>query len=495
MATIHRLEPRFVATVKAKGMYADGGGLYLQVSEGGGAKSWIFRYYVEGRGDRQMGLGPAHTIGLAEARELARLCRMQRLNGIDPIDARNAERLAQRLKAAKDVTFEVCINEWMKLKSKEWQPNSERYARRVCKLHVIPKLGKLPVSAINVDLVESAIKPIWGTTQRTGRDAVGYMQEILDFAKAKDYRQGDNPADLKGPLGLRLGKYLHKPKPYDWLPVREIGAFMARMKAAPLTGERPSPTAYTVPEAAMKVGVHGSAIRQAIRKGRIIATTIKTGDHFIEPSELHKMYPPKNDEDPRRRSVVSCALEFAILTAVRSHQVLGGRYTPGGLRWNEIDWNKKFWRCPPERTKQKKLHEIPLSAPAMAILETMRALQKAYDLESEFVFVQNYGRGYGKVPHPLTMNAYLVHRLGRPDLTVHGFRKTFSTWAHEDGRFAHNDIELALGHAPEGNQVSHIYNQAKRLEPRRLLMEAWAEYCDRTEPLPAEVVPFRQQTK
>src|SRR5438046_4352010 len=129
---IHRLEPRFVATVRAKGVYADGGGPYMQVGEGGGAKSWIFRYYVEGRGDRQMGLGAAHTIGLAEARELARLCRMQRLNGIDPIDARNAERLAQRLEAGKQVTFAVCVNEWMKRKSKEWEPSSERYVRRVC---------------------------------------------------------------------------------------------------------------------------------------------------------------------------------------------------------------------------------------------------------------------------------------------------------------------------------------------------------------------------
>src|SRR5262245_5481446 len=121
---IHRLEPRFVATVKVKGMYADGGGLYLQVGEGGGAKSWILRYYVQRRGARQMGLGPTHTIALAEARELARLCRVQRLNGIDPIDARNAERLAQRLAASKQVTLEVCVDEWMKRKSKEWRPNS-----------------------------------------------------------------------------------------------------------------------------------------------------------------------------------------------------------------------------------------------------------------------------------------------------------------------------------------------------------------------------------
>src|SRR5262245_37167219 len=102
--TIHRLKPRFVATVKVKGMYPDGGGLYLQVGDGGRAKSWIFRYHVEGKGDRQMGLGPEHTIGLAEARERARLCRVQRLDGLDPIDARNAERLAQRLEAAKQVT-------------------------------------------------------------------------------------------------------------------------------------------------------------------------------------------------------------------------------------------------------------------------------------------------------------------------------------------------------------------------------------------------------
>src|SRR5258708_1715870 len=128
---IHRLKPRFVETVKAKGMYADGGGLYLQVGEGGGAKSWIFRYHVEGRGDRQMGLGPTHTIGLAEARERARKCREQRLDDIDPIEARDAARLAQRLEAAKQVTVATCADEWMELKSPELRPSSKRYVRQI----------------------------------------------------------------------------------------------------------------------------------------------------------------------------------------------------------------------------------------------------------------------------------------------------------------------------------------------------------------------------
>src|SRR5262249_44396140 len=121
---IHKLTPRFVATVTEKGMYLDGGGLYLQVGDGGKAKSWIFRYHVEGRGDRQMGLGPLNTIGLAEARDRAAQCRVQRLDGIDPIEARKLATLAQKQKAEKQVTFRQCAEEWLERNSAHWAQNT-----------------------------------------------------------------------------------------------------------------------------------------------------------------------------------------------------------------------------------------------------------------------------------------------------------------------------------------------------------------------------------
>src|SRR5712692_9785627 len=106
---INRLSPARIRSVKRKGMYADGAGLYLRVAQGphGPTKSWLFRYGVGGR-ERYCGLGPLHTIGLAEAREKAKQCRQIILDGGDPISARKARRSEQRLASAKALTFEEC---------------------------------------------------------------------------------------------------------------------------------------------------------------------------------------------------------------------------------------------------------------------------------------------------------------------------------------------------------------------------------------------------
>jgi Arm DNA-binding domain len=127
---IHRLSLRFVETVKQDGMYADGDKLYLQVRMGGKAKSWIFRYVLDGR-EHSMGLGPLHVVSLAEAREKARPLRQQLLEGIDPLAARSARRLQQRFDAARQVTFRQCAEGWMKGQEAGWSPeNAHNYKRR-----------------------------------------------------------------------------------------------------------------------------------------------------------------------------------------------------------------------------------------------------------------------------------------------------------------------------------------------------------------------------
>lgn len=97
MPVIHRLKALAVERTKEPGMYADGAGLYLQVARGG-SKSWIFRYRFGGR-EREMGLGPLHTVSLAEAREAALEARKLKLKGIDPIQAKRSAALDQRLEA------------------------------------------------------------------------------------------------------------------------------------------------------------------------------------------------------------------------------------------------------------------------------------------------------------------------------------------------------------------------------------------------------------
>ncbi len=108
-----------VKTASEKGMYHDGGGLYLQVSAGG-AKSWIFRFMLDGRA-REMGLGPLHAISLAGARKRAADCRRMRHDGIDPIEARTTQRDQKKLDAAKSMTFDACAAAYIDAHKGSWK--------------------------------------------------------------------------------------------------------------------------------------------------------------------------------------------------------------------------------------------------------------------------------------------------------------------------------------------------------------------------------------
>ena len=101
-----RLSAKAVAHANTPGYYADGSGLYLQVSPSG-TKSWIFRFARSGR-EREMGLGPENVVKLADARLRIAACRVQLLDGIDPIDARDARRAGEALNSAKSITFTAC---------------------------------------------------------------------------------------------------------------------------------------------------------------------------------------------------------------------------------------------------------------------------------------------------------------------------------------------------------------------------------------------------
>lgn len=108
---IRKLLAKARCGLRQRGYYSDGGGLYLQISLGG-AKSWVFRFKEAGR-LREMGLGPLHMIGLAEARQRAQECRIARLDGRDPIEVRRADRMRGRLDAAKAMTFRACSERYI----------------------------------------------------------------------------------------------------------------------------------------------------------------------------------------------------------------------------------------------------------------------------------------------------------------------------------------------------------------------------------------------
>jgi hypothetical protein len=117
--TIGKLTALAVSQATRRGYYGDGGGLFLQVSASG-AKSWVFRFKVIGR-LREMGLGPTHTIGLAEARQGAQDCRRARLDDRDPIEARKAQRMRVRLDADKAMTFAACAEHYIASHKAGWR--------------------------------------------------------------------------------------------------------------------------------------------------------------------------------------------------------------------------------------------------------------------------------------------------------------------------------------------------------------------------------------
>jgi integrase len=406
MRLIGKLTSLSVRQARRRGLYGDGGGLFLPVSESG-AKSWVFRFKKADR-LRVMGLGPAHTITLAEARDRARECRKLRLDGIDPIEARRAERAQAKLDAAKAVTFAECADAYITAHKAGWR-NPKHAAQWPATLatYVNPTFGELPVQAIDTALVTRVMEPIWTKKPETASRVRGRIESILDWATARGYRQGENPARWRGHLENLLPRRskVRRVEHHAALPYSELSAFML-------------------------------ALRQ-------------------------------------QEGVAARALEFTILTAARTGEVIGAR-------WEEINIAERLWSVPAERMKAGREHRVPLCGKALEIVEEMRAIG------GNFIFPG------GKRGKPLSNMAMtmLLRRMGHGDQTVHGFRSTFRDWAAERTNFPAEVAEMALAHAVT-DKVEAAYRRGDLFEKRRALAEAWAKFCA-TALVGGEIVPIRK---
>jgi integrase len=392
---IGRLTALRVEKIREPGMYADGGGLYLRVTPDA-TKSWVYRFMLNGR-PRWMGMGPLHIIGLADARNRAATCRMQRHDGVDPIEARRAGRQQLRLDAAKAITFKECASRYIAAHRASWR-NAKHAAQWEATLatYAEPVIGALPVQAIDMTLVLKVIEPIWTTKPETAGRLRGRIESVLDWARVRGFCEGENPARWRG--------HLDKVLP-------------ARSKVR-------------------KVEHHAALAYAALP------------DFLIE----------LRGQD----GVSARALEFLILTAARTGELIGAR-------WSEISLNDKTWIVSGERMKAGREHRIPVSARALAILEEMYELRHADD---GYVFP---GAKPGK---PLSNMAFLMllRRMGRDDLTSHGFRSSFRDWAAERTNFPAAVAEMALAHTVSDKTVA-AYNRSDLFERRRRLMQQWAAYC------------------
>jgi integrase len=317
-----------------------------------------------------------------------------RLDGIDPIEARRVTRNKVRLEAAQAMTFRQCAEAYIISHESGWR--NARHAKQwpaTLETYVYPVVGPLPVRAIDVSLVMKVLEPIWTLKPETASRVRGRIESVLDWAAARKFRQGENPARWRGHLEKLLPKKskVRRVEHHAALPYDELAEFMIDLR--------------------------------------------------------------------QQKGVAARALEFTILTASRAGEVIGAR-------WGELNLAEKLWTIPGGRMKAGREHRVPLSDKAIAIIEEMRSFR-----QSDFVFP-------GARKHrPLSRHGQMMlRRMGRGDLTTHGFRSTFRDWVGDRTNFPREVCEAALAHEVE-NKVEASYRRGDALAKRRLLMEAWAKFC------------------
>ena len=229
------LSPLSISRLKDPGLWAVGGvsGLYLHVNARG-ARSWILRVVV-GDKRRDMGLGGYPDIGVADARQKAREARLKIEQGIDPILLRKQAKSELMALQATDKTFEQAAGEYIKIHADSWSNDKHRKQwERTLTAYAFPVVGKLSLRHIRQEHILKILEPIWATKTETATRVRGRMESILDWAKVKGLRSGENPAAWKGhldhmlPAPTRLKKVEH----LTAVPVREMPDFMIKLRQA-----------------------------------------------------------------------------------------------------------------------------------------------------------------------------------------------------------------------------------------------------------------------
>lgn len=414
----HRLTALKVSKLTKPGLYGDGGGLTLQITLGG-VKSWLFRYMMSGKA-YGMGLGPTHTVSLAEARQKALAARKLVLDGINPLTAKKQEQIAMALANARMMTFDQCAEAYISAHKAGWKnaKHTDQWTNTLS-TYASPVFGHLPVAEIDTGLVVKCLTPIWESKTETASRLRGRIESILGWATTSGYRAGENPARWKGHLDNLLATIskTSRTKHHASLPWQRMNEFIS-----------------------------------ALRK---------------------------------RDGVSARAVELAILTACRSGEVRGAR-------WSEFDIDKKVWTIPAERMKAKREHEVPLSDAALALL---KSLPETGDLL--------FSGTKGQPLSDMSLTAVIRRMNGESQptwvdgngggITVHGFRSSFRMWAAETTNYPREVAEHALAHQlPDA--VERAYQRGSQFAKRTALMTEWATYCNKIQN-DATVTMIKQRSK
>ena len=240
MATAtNKLSVLSIQNVTKPGRYADGGGLYLQVTKSG-AKSWLFIYRMNGKRP-EMGLGGFPAISLKDARTMAAECRQRVRSGFDPLEERKLKEAAKRLEAARALTFDDCAAAYIEAHKTGWK--NAKHAQQwpnTLKAYASPVFGPLPVADVDTTLVLKALEPIWKTKTETATRVRNRIELVLDWATVREYRKGENPARWRGhldkllPSPSKVKKVVH----HAALPYTDVHAFLQALRQRDGAGAR-----------------------------------------------------------------------------------------------------------------------------------------------------------------------------------------------------------------------------------------------------------------
>jgi integrase len=274
----------------APGTHSDGGGLYLQVRPN--SKSWVYRYTVGGK-QTWLGLGPYPAITLAQAREKAIHAFLVRCEGGDPLEQKRAARASlsrQRAEHATTLTFDQAADQYIASHRAGWRnvTNAHQWNASL-RTYVSPVFGDLPVQAIDVGLVMKTLEPIWHTLPDTASRIRGRIEAILDWARVRGYRSGENPARWKGHLDHLLPRpsKLKTNRHHTSLPYAEIGTFMISLRERDGVASRA--LEFVILTAARKnevIGMRWAEIDLATKVWVVPATRMKAGhEHRVALSD------------------------------------------------------------------------------------------------------------------------------------------------------------------------------------------------------------------
>ena len=408
------------------GRHLDGGssgvrGLYLIV-QNRKAAHWELRYQLNGK-SRWMGLGSAREFDLGQARERAKEQRRKLSDKTDPLTVRRAERAALALAEAKSKSFKECAEEYIAANKGEWR--NEKHGKQwsaTLANYAYPIIGNLPVAQIDTGLVLKILEqPI--------KAERGYPAGTLWTARR----------ETAGRLRGRIESIL------SFAAVRDYRA----------KGDNP---------ARWKDHIEAALAKKA---------KVAVEHHAALPyTEL----PAFIAELRGRDGVAARALEFTILTAARTGEVIGAQ-------WDEIDLDNAIWTIPAARMKSGEEHRVPLCERAVELL------RGAYrEANNKYVFIGTQG-GAGLSNMSMTS---VLKRMGHGGITVHGFRSTFMDWAHERTNYPKVVIDKALAHAVS-DKVEAAYRRGDLFTKRRKLMEAWDAYCATPVRASATVTPLHAE--